>query len=274
MRTKGGKIRLMFETVKYISCGKFISSGKWIHPNRVIDSHELIFVLEGEVYLNENGVEYVLHKNDILHLEPGVNHFGFRESEDTSFYWVHWTGHPDENMKKQFSPENPYTIFLLFSQLLHYSIDARFVESTDYVIRLILAELYADSAPVTENALVKRVTDWIRSNSSRALTVRDVSDHFGYNADYLSRLLKKQYGQNLKDFLVKSRMEFIKKQLLSNRQLQAYSGVFGVNSSLGEIAAACGFDDYKAFLKFFKYHEKMTPTEFCATYVKTHINDH
>lgn len=250
----------MLETVRYISCGKFISNGIWMHPDRIIDSHELIFVLEGEVYINENGVEYILRKNDVLHLEPGLRHFGFRESENTSFYWVHWTGHPDRTMTKHFTHENPYSLFLLFSQLLHYSEDCRFPESPDYVTRLILAEVYADSKGTTESRLANQVTEWIRANSRSPLKVTDAADHFGYNVDYLSRLLRKQYGRNLKETIDLHRMQYIKQQLLN-------SGV-----SLKEVSSLCGFEDYKTFLKYFKYHEGMTPTEFCNTYAKTHIN--
>jgi len=252
----------MLETVTHISCGKFISNGRWIHPDRIIDSHELIFVQSGEVAINENGVEYVLHENDILHLEPSLRHFGFRESENTSFYWVHWKGQPDAPLPKRVTPENPYSLFLLFSQLLHYSTDDRYPESPDYVTRLILAELYADAKGSPESRLANRVSEWIRTNSRSALKVTDAADHFGYNVDYLSRLLRKQYGRNLKETIDHYRMQHIKQQLLN-------SGL-----PLKEIAESCGFEDYKGFLKYFKYHEKMTPTEFCSSYAKTHINNH
>lgn len=56
----------MFETVKYISSGRFISRGQWIHPRRTISSNEIIFVLEGTVNINEDGKEYSLVKNDVL----------------------------------------------------------------------------------------------------------------------------------------------------------------------------------------------------------------
>lgn len=36
------------------------------------------------------------------------------------------------------------------------------------------------------------------------------------------------------------------------------------------LTVACIFEEYKYFLKFFKYNEKMTPTEFRNIYTKTH----
>ena len=55
----------MFEDVKNCGAGKFISNGEWIHPNRIIDSNEIIFVTKGEVYINENarpGANVILYE--------------------------------------------------------------------------------------------------------------------------------------------------------------------------------------------------------------------
>ncbi len=250
----------MLETVRYISCGRFISRGRWLHPDRIIDSHELIFVLSGEVCINEDGVEYVLYPNDALHLEPNRRHFGFRESEDTSFYWVHWTGHPASPMGKSFRFENPYSLSLLFRQLLHYSMDDRFPESPDSVVRLILAELYADGQRDGESRLANRAAEWIRAAADRPVKVTEAAERFGYNVDYLSRLFRREFGKGLKEYIDTARMQYIKNLLLNSAV------------PLKEIAEACGFEEYKHFLKYFKYHENMTPTEFCNSYTKMHIN--
>ena len=43
--------------------------------------------------------------------------------------------------------------------------------------------------------------------------------------------------------------------------------------SLYEIADRVGIPDYKLFLKFFKYHEGMTPSEFRTLYPSMHTNN-
>ena len=55
-------------------------------------------------------------------------------------------------------------------------------------------------------------------------------------------------------------MDHIKKLLLTG------------DMTLTQIASSTGFAEYKYFLKFFKYHEGITPTQFLASYPKTHIN--
>ena len=252
----------MFESVKYVSSGKFVSCGQWIHPDRIIDSYEVIFVIKGNVYINENGKEYHLKENEILILEPGVRHFGYRESNDTSFYWIHWTSDkkllPDV---KSFKLTKPYSVSVLFSQLLNYSFEKSPLEMLDYTARLILGEIYLRNTGAAESRIANTVADWIMSNQDLPIKVSDVSRHFGYNSDYISRLFKKAYKKTLKEYIDEAKANHIKNMLLNT------------SLPLNDISASCGFDEYKYFLKFFKYHTKMTPTEFLNIYSGTHINN-
>ncbi len=251
----------MFEDVKYVSGGKFVSRGDWIHPDRNIDSYEIIFMLEGTAYINENGTEYVLNPHDALLLEPNVHHFGFEKSSNVCFYWVHFEGGmPD--IPKFSSIENRYHLSLLFSQLLHFSaFDDGINEGNDYLTRLILIELYRNGKGTAGNSIAYRVAEWIRNNSDINVTVQDIAEHFGYNSDYLNRMFKKTHNQSIKSYIAEAKMQFIKRQLMSGEL------------PLTKIAEKCGFSEYKYFLKFFKYHEGMTPTEFVNIYFRTHINN-
>ena len=108
---------------------------------------------------------------------------------------------------------------------------------------------------------INSISEWIRNNGDKILKVLDIPDHLGYNADYLSRLFKKHYNISLKEYTDKVKIQEIKNMLLNS------------NQTLKEVAENCGFNDYKYFPKFFKYHEGMTPTEFYNTYSKIHINN-
>ncbi len=250
----------MFESINYASCGKFISRGEWIHPDRIINTYEIIFVTKGTVYINENGIDYTLGQSDLLLLEPNLRHFGYKESSDTSFYWLHYVGSTDWELPKQMHIESPYNLSILCKQLVHYSSENNFPECLDYLIRLILAEISGSKIILTENKLVNRVSEWIKANNDVILKVSDVADFFGYNTDYLSRLFKRHFGASLKQYIDRTKIQFIKNQLLNT------------NLSLHEIAYNCGFGEYKYFIKFFSNHEKLTPTEFRRAYSKTHIN--
>ena len=46
------------------------------------------------------------------------------------------------------------------------------------------------------------------------------------------------------------------------------------NDTVKEIAYNLGFNDEKYFMKLFKEHENLTPTQFRNAFCHTHLNDH
>lgn len=251
----------MYENVAYCGAGKFVSHGEWVHPDRIINSYELIFVLSGTVCINEDSVQYQLKKNDLLLLEPTLRHFGYKKSSNTSFYWVHFTGAPHINPKFKYQTlADTYNLSLLFKQLLHYRSENQIAECLDYLTRLILIEAFSFKKQEYTNKIVSEAVAWITANKDILLKVEQVSEHFGYNTDYISRLFKVNYGKSLKEYINDVKINYIKQLLLTT------------NLSLTDIAYNTGFVDYKYFLKFFKYHEGVTPTQFLKSYSKTHVN--
>ena len=251
----------MFECGINCGCGKFVSYGEWIHPDRVIDSNEIIFVTKGEVYTNENGTEYHLKPDEILILQPNLRHFGYKTSTSTEFFWLHWYGGPnmDSNMKHR-KIENPYNISLYFRQLVDARVSQKSTEGMDYLTRLILIELYSNSNLPAVNHTAEKIAAWIEANCHTSITEKQIASQFGYNSDYLNRLFKSSFSKTIKQYINEKRLEYIKGLMLRS------------DLSLKEIAHRSGFTEYKYFLKFFKYHEKVTPTEFYKQYAKMHIN--
>ncbi len=77
--------------------GKQNSKKPWCNIRRVASEYILYFVVEGEVFLEEDGISHHLTKGDLMLLEPGKLHFGTKYT-DCVFYYVHFL-HPD--MKKR-----------------------------------------------------------------------------------------------------------------------------------------------------------------------------
>lgn len=251
----------MYENVSYCGAGKFVSSGQWIHPARSIDTYEIMFVLSGTVYIDEDGIPYQLKENDLLLLEPMRHHFGYRTSSNTSFFWIHFTcdQKPDPACKHRNISE-PYNLLLLFKQILHYGTENQAGECLDYLTRVLLFEVFSLHRQESTSRLAAEIAAWITANRDMRLSAEQISARFGYNADYISRLFKTHYGKSLKEYINEVRIRHIKQQLLTKEQ------------TLAEIAYHAGFTDYKYFLKFFKYHEGITPTQFLKSYPKTHVN--
>jgi AraC-like DNA-binding protein len=253
--------------IKYISSGKFVSDDEWIHPRRIIDSYEIIYVVEGCVYIQEEDKVYTLKTGEILILQPYKTHFGYNKSSlSTSFYWVHFLdvdNYIHENITQYTHFQDIYQINLLFKQLIHVVNTPQYPKYTAVLIlNLIFTEILVRQKSQIKNysPLLSDICEWIRINSEKSIRVKDVAFKFGYNEDYITRIFKKNFSVGIKEYINESKLKLIKNCLISTEY------------PIKEIAAKNGFEDYKNFLKYFKYHEGISPEKFRKMYFNTHLN--
>ena len=169
-----------------------------------------------------------------------------------------------EELKKQIQLSDPYAVTRLCRQILFYLKGNYPHDVSEHLLQVLLAEIVAQGreSELSTEALAVRIREWIRINTDQPLTVSQIANRFGYNEDYLSRLFKKNYGKSLKGVIDEMKAAQIKRLLLES------------DMTLYEIARRMSFEDYKLFLKFFKYHEGITPTEFRNLYCDIHTNNH
>lgn len=252
--------------LEYISSGLFKSDCAWCHPRRIIDSYEIIFMHEGTAYISEGDIEYVLNKNDILILEPGKEHFGYRTSEENvSFSWIHFQTNHEEytTLLKNFSVEDHYRLKTLFSQCLHTTSTPEYNRiALDLYTALIIEELLRliKTASINGNYLAAQIKEYVRLNIEKNISVKTIADHFGYHENHTSRVFKATYNTLLKTHITNQKLEYTK-NLLSNTLY-----------SIKQISQMLSFKSENHFIKFFKYHTKMSPLEYRNTYCNTHMN--
>lgn len=251
-------ISLNGSELEFGNLGLFDSEIDWIHPTVTVDTTEWIYVTDGTVSLREGQTGYVLRAGDLLQLSPCVEHGGTAVSHGhTAFYWLHFRtrGRALTPAKKLLKPDRARTE-RFFKELMHLQKANRI--SAELCFARFLVEFGERSE--TQNRVAHEIAEFIRINSCRALTVDAVACRFGYSPDHLSRLLKREFGTDAKTMIVEKRLEGME-SLLINTDLP-----------LCEIAARSGFDDENRFLKFFKYHEHTTPTEFRNRFFYVHMN--
>ena len=253
---------LLHPLFRFEYAGLFQSTGEWIHPTRVEKTFEIICVTRGEVWIAEGAQEYCLKAGQVLLLSPHVEHTGTRHSRDVGFYWVHF--HADGGMPFKTRFFENFEQISLFKELLH---DNNLPQVPEYLVNAVLLHILSELCHLSEqgclyfDAQAEKVHEWIRVHASATLSVRTVAAHFGYSADHLSRICKKQYGVGagaLIDRFLLSRA----KELLCN-----------TDAYVKEIAAALGFATDKAFIGYFKYHEGCFPAAFRARFAKVHMNN-
>lgn len=98
--------------------------------------------------------------------------------------------------------------------------------------------------------LAQGTMDYIRQNYKQNITLTQVADTLCVNSSYLSRLLKKETGENFVDLLAGFRID-IAKRLLDEP-----------GSKVLDVCERVGYSDYAYFYQVFKRVEKISPSEY------------
>ncbi|MBQ7325270.1 MAG: helix-turn-helix transcriptional regulator [Clostridia bacterium] len=285
------------KSADFCTCGQFVSDkGGAVHPHRKLDTYVLLFGNSGEYRISQNGTEYRLLPDTYLLLLAEHEHLGTAPcAPGLRHYWAHFflTGEallsegegedeakvlisaPEGGGRPLLIPEygkvkNRERIRLLLHQLIDTSRTANLyqTELCNSILQMLLMEI-SDSyiREVTQKEESSRadftaaqVMEWIRLNACTIRKVSEVGDHFGYNSEYLTTLLKKATNRSLTDHITAGRIEAAKQLLLCS------------NQSVKEIAYACGFGSDKYFLRVFREKTGLTPGEYRTAYYKMHYN--
>lgn len=101
-----------------------------------------------------------------------------------------------------------------------------------------------------QNRVVQQVMEYIDSNFMKDITLMSVSEHVYMNHFYLSRLIKKETGENFLDILTRTRLRKAC-EMLADTNLRTY-----------EVSEKVGIRDSGYFSQVFRKYFGMTPSEY------------
>lgn len=259
--------------VKVQNAGLFVSSGNdATHPTRIIQSHELILVRQGQLEMWEEQREFSLREGQTLHLWPQRWHGGIGAlPKGLEFYWIHFEIAPaGENsilvnmpqVQRLSRPDKLESLFRLFldgqeaGDLEPHSADL-----------LTLLMLYEVSQPQkadcdTTNALAERAKNYIHLYYDQPVTPSKVAEALGYNPDYLGRIFREVYHCTLTEEIHRRRVK------------KACAYLLNSDMPIEEIATACGFTDAGYFRRIFRRYKHTTPIRYRNSNARVHINTH
>lgn len=113
-----------------------------------------------------------------------------------------------------------------------------------------LMKLAVDGQSPGTNYMIDKAKRIIETKFGEEVTLQSVAEELSIHPVWLSRLFKKETGQNFLDYLTEIRIEQAK-QLLRSTNLKIY-----------EIAEKIGYQEIQYFGKLFKKRTNMTPKEF------------
>ena len=151
----------------------------------------------------------------------------------------------------------------LFSQCMHIANTPGYDPvCTDLYTALYIEEIICNGSAVSvsKNRLAAQVKEYVNLNIEKDLTVRLVSEHFGYHENYISKVFKAAYGVLLSRYIVNQRLAYARALLNTT--------LYMVN----QISRQLSFKSENHFVKFFKYHTHITPSEYRNSYTNIHIN--
>lgn len=282
------------EPLTCVSCGQFLSPGGWTHATRTIESYEVIYGIRGRAYIQQEGQPFEVAPGKALLLLPGRTHGGYRPSEgEVSFYWMHFSCRKADLLDDaeagpyfvaaQYAKRSENIVLPLFSepaegdklailirQLLHCTESAGYRAITaDYFITLVLMEIARQEILLRlhepEDGAGRRaaeILEWVRAKVAEGGTAApaEVADHFGLNRDYLCRMLKKNAGVTLRQYVNDVRIRKARELLVQT------------DLSIKETAYAVGMDDERYFMRLFKKSEGISPSQYRNSFYRTRLN--
>ena len=270
-------------SVKAQNAGLFISRGNAaMHPTRTIESHELIFVIEGELDMWEGSQKFHLCAGQTLHLWPGREHGSTKPMPpDLKFYWIHFeiVDFPDRNhndsetlasvmnLPQTVQLSHPESLERLFRIYLNgQETGTLHPVSANLLTTLLLVEVVHQSQYRADSNDLNIVATWahtfIRMNFDRPITASNVAKALGYNVDYLGRVYRQTYDCTLTEAIHRRRIRKACEYLLNS------------NLTVSQVAPKCGFSNPDYFRRIFKRFMRITPNDYRNENSRLHVITH
>ncbi|MFZ8764948.1 AraC family transcriptional regulator [Enterococcus diestrammenae] len=259
------------------------------HPNRNgLPYFDLLFVTKGCLFITEDGIEYEVHTNEMLILNPNSHHYSTYPCKDsTRFYWIHF--YYDGNWVVNDSPTNlssdvfmpnlhyhneDYTlhlnkfqkladskfIFALLDRLLLGTKGEKkaivFWDNQKRFTQLLKALEEQSHAKTASTELAENIELYLKQNFSKEINNQQLSENFHFHENYIIRCMKQVFNMTPLEYLATYRLE------------KAASFLIKTNLSMTDIATKCGFQSSAYFSLCFKKKFHVSP----LNYRKNHSN--
>lgn len=257
--------------------GLFISRGVGSHPQRELDSWELIFVEKGTLTIREDDTLFSVKEGESLLLWPHRKHIGVGTfPADLKFYWLHFELNTQCEKTSDFPvslislPQhgkvlNPQYVISLFRQFLSEQEAITRSNALELILLLIMQQLSvaAKDNPQADNsgvALAYKAKQLIRTQFHLPVSTSTLASQLHCNADYLGRVYRQTFQLTITEAIHRQRVLSAEKMLITD------------SCSLSEVAERCGFQDVGYFRKVFRKTMGLTPAAWKRRYCKVHIN--
>lgn len=243
--------------------------GNYMREKHWHRSIEIFALFEGELEFYINEVRYPLHPGEFMLVNSNEIHsihspkknltvvlqiplatFEKYYTDEKFIYFSHSSRLQDEEVMKVI--RSMYEIYA--KKEVGYELQ---VQSLFFTLIYLLVTKYrktdVDAEMVKSNKKLMRlssITDYMKKNYNKDLSLESLAQTFGYSPTYLSRMFQKYAKTNYKSYLDNLRLE------------HAYKDLMNTEMSISMIASQNGFPNSKAFSKVFQKKYKELPSKF------------
>jgi len=263
-------------TIEPLNAGLAISRGVGIHPDRVIDSHELIFMQKGELGMEEDGRSFLVQPRQSLVLLAGRRHFGTKPyTKGLSFFWIHFRIRAHSRAEKLVETISIPQITTVRRDDRLAELFRRYLADQEsgelkpgpaaLLITLMLYEVAASgregSAVASASvALAARANALIKTRFHLPLSTAGIARELDCNPDYLGRVYQRTYGTTVIEAIHRQRLRSARNLLLESSQ------------NINQIARQCGFSNTVYFCRIFRRVQGTSPLAYRRMHARVHLS--
>ena len=255
-------------------CGTNVYPTPAVHDDRVMEEHNLLYVLEGEWEIGQDGKAYKLKSGDMMLMRAGSRHYGISPcSANTRSMFIHFTGLVGDRPAVPLSPvevrsyANGNTVCL--PTVIHcgsnnaISVIVRNIinifwwnrDDCERTLSLNINCLLSELAFIARNSLsqseewITRLLQEMRMNQSRFVSAEEAAETAHMSVRTMSARFKRIMGKTLHEYQLSMKLEMAYHTLRTGRY------------SVKEVAQVFGFCDPYYFSRVFKKAYNLSPSE-------------
>lgn len=249
------------ELPQVTGAGHYHVDSLWKHIDRNVPIHVLIFVLEGTLYVSEEGKSYEVPKHHMIILKANSQQSGLKYiNPGSNWLWVNFLpielGHKHSEivtLPKVMSFGSPHTVEIRLRNLLEIN-----DRNEPYKQQLLNGALYRIQMYLLNQAQMRRlqgakrlispkVINLLKAQVSEGLDTQVIAKDLDLNYSYISRKFKEETGETVKRFYLTLRV---------NEAIKLFQTT---NLNVAEISNALNFPNPYHFGRVFKMIKGVSP---------------
>lgn len=255
------------------TCNRNYSKEGILHPDRIMNEYDLLYLLQGEWNIWEEDTCYSLKENQVLLLEPGKRHYSLEKcTPEMKNLYIHFSvlkgdNSPTNNLsiQKQTDCSNNLNVLRYFEEIIesywaNYShkmneqcSDFSFNKNLKLasLLNLLLIELSDIRANEfhSSDVLIASIIHRFNCSTDRFFSPKELADDYHVSLRTISTRFKEATGQSIHQYQLNMKLNMAYELLPMNP-----------GRGLRDIALSLGFYDEFQFSKLFKRQFGISPS--------------